>query len=411
MSYPLEGVRILELGQIIAGTYGSQVLSDLGAEVIKIETPEGDLGRIASVAPYRGLSGLFLTFNRNKKSVVINLKNEAGRRLFYELVKISDVVIDNFRPGVLERLQIDYPTLRGINPRIIQCSVTGFGIAGAYKDYPALDINIQAISGHMAITGEPGRPPVRVGIPLADLSGGIYSCKGILAALFDRERTGQGRRIELSMFDAMLHLLSYIGTMWLTNGEVPKPPGSAHDYSVPWQAFATADSYVVVATRQDNFWVKLCEAIERPDLATDPRFATNANRVKNRAVLVPCLEQIFSTRTAADWLARLRETGVPATPVNNVDGAFAEPPVEEREMIVEYDHPQVGKVRLPGNPIKMSDMGRTISNPAPMLGEHTDAILGGLLQLSPQQIAELRERGAVGQPPSTATANTMKESV
>ncbi len=397
MSYPLEGVKILELGQIIAGTYGCQVLSDLGAEVIKIETPEGDLGRIPSVAPYRGLSGLFLTFNRNKQSVVINLKTADGRRLFYDLVKISDVVIDNFRPGVLERLQIDYPTLSAINPRIIQCSVTGFGGTGAYKDLPALDLNIQAISGHMAVTGEPGRPPVRVGIPLADISGGIYSSKGILAALFDRERTGKGRRIEISMFDTMLHLMTYMGTMWLTNGEVPKPPGSAHDYSVPWQAFATADGYIVVATRQEIFWRKLCSVLDHVDLADDARFADNPSRVKNRQVLVPLLEQIFRTRTTADWLERLRGADVPAAPVNNIDAAFAEPPVEEREMIVEYDHPQAGKVRLPGNPIKMSDMGSTISRPAPMLDEHTDAVLKTLLRLSADEIAGLRASGAVGQ--------------
>jgi CoA:oxalate CoA-transferase len=411
MSYPLEGVRVLELGQIIAGTYGSQVLSDLGAEVIKIETPEGDLGRIPSVAPYRGLSGLFLTFNRNKQSIVINLKNTDGCKLFYDLVKVSDVVIDNFRPGVLERLAIDYPILSKINPRIIQCSVTGFGSSGEYKDYPALDLNIQAISGHMAITGEPGRPPVRVGVPLADISGGIYASKGILAALYEREHTGKGRRIEISMFDTMLHLLTYIGTMWLTNGEVPKPPGSAHDYSVPWQAFATSDGYVVVATRQENFWKKLCAVLEHADLADDPLFADNATRVKNRKVVIPQLEEIFRTRTAADWLKRLRDAGVPAAPVNNVDAAFAEPPVAEREMIVEYDHPQVGKVRLPGNPIKMDGMGETISNPAPMLGEHTDAILKSLLHLSAQEIAALRASGAVGQIATKKDTNSVKESV
>ena len=396
MSHPLEGVRILELGQIIAGTYGCQVLSDLGAEVIKIETPNGDLGRIPSVAPYRGLSGLFLTFNRNKQSVVINLKNAAGRELFYDLVKVSDVVLDNFRPGVLKRLKIDYPMLSEINPRIIQCSVTGFGGEGEYADYPALDLNIQAISGHMAITGEPGRPPVRVGIPLADISGGIYSAKGILAALYDRERTGKGRYIEVSMFDNMLHLMTYIGTMWLTAGVVPQPPGSAHDYSVPWQAFATSDGYIVVATRQEDFWRKLCTILDHPDLATDPRFDGNANRVKNRAVLVPMLEEIFRTRTSADWLERLRTADVPAAPVNNVDAAFAEPPVEEREMIVEYDHPQVGKVRLPGNPIKISGMGETISRPAPMLDEHTDTVLQTLLRLSADEIAALRKDGAIG---------------
>ncbi|HSE00704.1 MAG TPA: CoA transferase [Burkholderiales bacterium] len=396
MPFPLQGVRVLELGQIIAGTYGNQVLSDLGAEVIKVEAPEGDLGRIPSVAPYRGLSALFLTFNRNKKSIVINLKTEAGRELFYELVKLSDVVVDNFRPGVLERLRVDYEILSRINPRIIQCSVTGFGAAGAYKDYPALDLIIQAISGHMAITGESGRPPVRVGIPLADMSGGIYSCKGILAALYARERTGRGQRVEISMFDAMLNLLSYIGTLWLTGGVLPRPPGSAHEYSVPWQAFEAKDGHIVVATRQDGFWRKLCDALGEPGLAADPRFATNAGRIANRETLVPRLEAMFRTRTVADWLERLRAAEVPAAPVNNLDQAFAEPPVAEREMIVEYDHPEVGRVRLPGNPIKMSDATGTPSQPAPRLGEHTDAVLGELLRLSPERIAALRREGAIG---------------
>jgi len=395
MPHPLEGIRILELGQIIAGTYGSQVLSDMGAEVIKVEAPEGDLGRNPSVAPYRGVSGLFLKLNRNKQSIVINLKIEAGRSVFYDLVKVSDVVIDNFRPGVLERLHIDYPTLSRINSRIIQCSVTGFGNEGAYKDYPALDIIIQAISGYMAITGEPGRPPARVGIPLADMSGGIFSCKAILSALFDRERSGKGCRVELSMFDAMLNLLGYMGTMWLTNGELPQPPGSAHDYTVPWQAFAVQDGYVVIATRQEVFWQKLCAVLEALQLADDPRFATNALRVENRAALIPQLDRIFHTRTVAEWLKRLRAAEVPAAPVNNLDGAFAEPPVAEREMIVEYDHPDVGKVRMPGNPIKISGISKTISRPAPRLGEHTDTVLSRLLSLTADQIAGLSRQGAV----------------
>lgn len=395
MAEPLQGVRILELGQIIAGTYGGQVLSDLGAEVIKIESPEGDLGRNPSVAPYRGVSGLFLTFNRNKKSVVIDLKNESGLEVFHDLVRKCDVVVDNFRSGVLERLKIDYATLSKINPRLIQCSVTGFGASGEYKDYPALDIIVQAMSGHMAITGEPGRPPVRVGIPLADLSGGIFACKGILAALFDRERSGAGRQVELSMYDAMLNLLSYMGTMWLTNGELPSPPGSAHDYTVPWQAFEASDGYIVVATRQEVFWRRLCEAIDASELAADARFATNALRVENRASLVPELERIFRRRSADDWLARLRAAEVPAAPVNNLDRAFTEPPVAERGMIVEYDHPDVGRVRLPGNPIRMSGVSGTISKPAPRLGEHTDAVLAGLLGLTPERIAELRAQRAV----------------
>ena len=395
MGFPLEGVRILELGQIIAGTYGGQVLSDLGAEVIKIETPEGDLGRIPSVAPIHGQSGLFLTFNRNKKSVVINLKTDAGRALFYDLARKSDVIIDNFRPGVLERLKIDFATLSVLNPRIIQCSVTGFGESGEYKDFPAVDIIIQAISGYMAITGEPGRPPVRTGIPIADLSGGIFSCKAILAALFDRERTGEGRRIELSMFDGLLNLLTYMGTVWLTNGELPQPPGSAHEYTVPWQAFAVKDGHVVVATRQDAFWRKLCQALEQPELAEDLRFKTNADRVANRDVLVPRLEAILAERTVDEWMALFKATDVPAAPVNNLDRAFAEPPVAERDMIVEYDHPDAGRVRLPGNPIKMSGMDGTISRPAPQLGEHTATVLGDLLGLDAGEIGKLRDAGVI----------------
>ncbi|MGZ8155969.1 MAG: CaiB/BaiF CoA transferase family protein, partial [Burkholderiales bacterium] len=311
------------------------------------------------------------------------------------LVRKCDVVVDNFRPGVLERLKIDDATLRKLNPRIITCSVTGFGTEGEYKDYPALDIIVQAMTGHMAITGEEGRPPVRVGIPLGDLSGGIFACKGILAALFSRERTGEGRRVELSMYDAMLNLLSYMGTMWLTNGELPTRPGSSHDYTVPWQAFETKDGYVVVATRQEVFWRRLCEAMGYPELTADPKFSTNALRVQNRAELVPRLEAIFRERTVEAWMAVLRKADVPAAPVNNLDRAFSEPPVAEREMIVEYDHPDVGRVRLPGNPIKMSGVTGTISKPAPRLGEHTTSVLTELLSLSADRIAALRAAGAV----------------
>lgn len=395
MTHPLTGVRILELGQIIAGTYGSQVLTDLGAEVIKIETPEGDLGRIPSVAPYKGVSALFLTFNRNKKSIVINLKSDEGRELFYQLVKISDVVIDNFRAGVLERLKVDYPTLSKINPRVIQCSVTGFGTGGAYKDFPTLDLVIQAISGHLSITGEPARPPARVGIPLADLSGGIFSCEAILAALYQREKTGNGCRVECSMFDGMLNLLSYMATHFLSTGEIPKPQGTAHEFTVPWQAFAAQDGYLVIATRQENFWKKLCVVLERPELADDARFATNPRRLEHRAELVPMLEAILKQKSVKAWLDKLYAAEVPAAPVNDLAGAFAEPPVAEREMIVEYDHPQVGRVRLPGNPIKFDGVGKTISRPAPLLGEHTDAVLRDLLSLPASRIAQLRQQGVI----------------
>ena len=394
-TYPLTGVRVLELGQIIAGTYGGQLLSDLGAEVIKIESPDGDLGRLTSIAPYRGQSGLFLTFNRNKKSMVINLKTDRGLRIFYDLVKVSDVVVDNFRSGVLEKLKIDYKSLRKLNDRIIQCSVTGFGNTGEYKDLPALDIIIQSISGLMAITGEPDRPPARVGIPISDLGGGVFSSNGILAALYQRERTGVGTRVELSMFDAMLSLLSYMGTMWLTNNELPKPQGSKHEYTVPWQAFAAKDGDLVLAARQDIFWEKICSVLNAPNLACDERFKTNQDRVDNRDTLVPILEDYLVKRNVGEWLKDFREAGVPAAPVNNLDAVFSEPPVSERQMIVEYEHPEVGKVRLPGNPIKMDGMKEAISKPAPLLGEHTEELLKTILKLNSNEVDELKESGVI----------------
>jgi crotonobetainyl-CoA:carnitine CoA-transferase CaiB-like acyl-CoA transferase len=370
MPYSLEGVRVLELGQIIAGTYGGQLLSDLGAEVIKVEGPEGDLGRNPSVAPYQGQSGLFLTLNRNKKSVRLNLKTEAGRAVFYDLVRVSDVVVDNFRPGVLERLVIDYPTLSRISPRLIQCSVTGFGATGAYRDYPAFDLIVQAISGHMSITGEPGRPPVREGIPMADLSGGLFACHGISRRL--RPRTGQGRRVEISMFDAMLSLPGYIATMWLTNGELPECPGSAHEYMVPWQAFPS-DGYVVVATREEGSGGACARRWKSPVWLTPALRHERAARGE-QGDLVPYLRaSSVAGRWRSGWngSAPLRYS---AAPVNRLDRAFAEPPVEEREMIVEYVHPDVGKSAASREPDKMSGVPGTISTRR-RDWEHTETVL------------------------------------
>ena len=395
MSLPLDGVRILELGQIIAGTYGGQILSDMGAEVIKIEAPSGDLGRNPSVAPINDVSGLFLTFNRNKKSVVINMKTKEGRETFLDLVKCADVVVDNFRSGVMQRLGIDYDVLSASNPKIIHCSITGFGSEGEYKNYPALDIIIQAISGHMAITGESDRPPVRLGIPLADLSGGLFSSQGILAALYEREKTGKGQYIELSMFDAMLSLLTYMGTAWLSNGVLPKPPGSSHEYSVPWQAFPTKDSYVVVATREEISWERFCDALGVDGLFANTTYKTNALRVKNRSTLIPLLESILAQKTTNYWMARFRDNEVPASPVNNLDLAFAEPPAVENKMVIEYVHSQAGLIRMPGYPVKIGDIDSKICTPAPLLGEHTDEVLADLLSYGAGRIKELKSVGAI----------------
>jgi len=395
MGLPLDGIQVLELGQIIAGTYGGQILSDMGAEVIKIESPTGDLGRNPSVAPINDVSGLFLTFNRNKKSVVIDMKTDEGRETFLNLVKCVDVVVDNFRPGVMQRLGIDYSVLSACNPRVIHCSITGFGSEGEYKNYPALDIIIQAISGHMAITGEPNRPPVRLGIPLADLSGGLFSSQGILAALYEREKTGKGQHIELAMFDAMLSLLTYMGTMWLSNGVMPAPPGSSHEYSVPWQAFATKNSYVVVATREEINWQRFCTALSENNLYIDPRFLTNALRVKNRELLIPLLETRMAQETTEYWMEKFHDNQVPASPVNHFDQAFSEPPAIENKMVVEYTHPQAGLVRMPAYPVKIGDIDSKTCTPAPLLGQHTDEILASMLAYSAERISKLKSVGAI----------------
>jgi crotonobetainyl-CoA:carnitine CoA-transferase CaiB-like acyl-CoA transferase len=326
---------------------------------------------------------------------VINLKSDAGRATFLELVRCSDVVVDNFRPGVMTRLGIDYSVLKATNPRIIHCSITGFGPQGEYKNYPAFDIIIQALSGYMAITGEPDRPPVRLGVPLADLSGGLFSCQGILAALFERERTGNGKHMDLAIFDAMLSMLTYMGTMWLSNGELPKPPGSAHEYSVPWQAFKTEDSYVVVATREEKVWLRFCAAISDLELAVDSRFSSNASRVRNRDLLIPLLESVMLKNSTAYWLKAFREHEVPAGPVNHLDGAFSEPPVFENSSVVEYFHPDAGLVKMPAYPVKTGSGEPNITTPAPRLGQHTDEVLNGILFYSREKIADLKRTGAV----------------
>ena len=396
MPLPLEGIRILELGQIIAGCFATIPLGDLGAEVIKVEPFKGDAGRMPSVGNLRGASALFLTFNRNKQSIVLDLKRPEGLEVFYDLARRSDVVIDNFRPGVLKRLRVDYESLKTVNPRIISCSVTGFGEESPYRDRPSYDLVHQAMTGLMSITGEPGRPPVRAGIPLADLAGPIFACKGILIALLERERTGEGQRVDVAMFDGLSALLTYTATLYLSQGEVPPPPGSAHEYMVPYQAFQTSDGHMVVVTREESFWRKLCQALGRPELAEDPRFASNAARVRHREVLIPLLEDVFRRKRTDEWVALLDEAGVPAAPVNTLDKALDDPHHELRDMVVRFDYPGVGPVRALGNPIKLSRHPRARCAPPPTLGQQTDEILSRVLGYPPERIEALRRQGIAG---------------
>jgi crotonobetainyl-CoA:carnitine CoA-transferase CaiB-like acyl-CoA transferase len=391
MAEILKGVRILDLSQVMAGPFGTLILADLGAEIIKIENPEGgDLCRNNRQYLHKGESSYFLSLNRNKKSVTLNLRNEKAREAFYDLVRISDVVYDNFRPGTLEKLGIDYETLKKLNPRIISCSVTGFGQDSPYKDRPALDLLIQAMGGVMSFTGEePGRPPVRMGYPMGDLGGAMYATMAVLGALYHRQVTGNGQRCDIAMLDAQISFMTYRAQNYFLADVVPDPIGSAHATSVPIRAFRTRDGkYVTVEASHQKFFRNLCTVIGMPELASDERFVTLDVRGRNREVLLPILEQKFLEKTRDEWMALLIAGDVPAGPVNTLDEALANPSVIARNMVVNADH--LGEsIKMVGNPIKMSAMGEHTFRGAPTLGEHNDEVLAQLLGYAPDKISAI----------------------
>ncbi|MEE8282349.1 MAG: CaiB/BaiF CoA-transferase family protein [candidate division NC10 bacterium] len=389
----LSGVTVLDLTRIISGPYGTMLLAFLGAEVIKIEEPlEGDTARRTSLYYQDGLSAVFVAGNVGKKSVTLNLKPEKGRALFLRLVESADVVIDNFRPGTMERLGLGYETLKTVNPRIIACSISGYGAWGPLKDAPAFDLTVQAMAGSMSMTGEKGRPPVKMGVPIGDLAAGMAGALGVTAALYRRERTGHGEQIDVAMFDVQVSLLHYHAQYYLASGERPEPVGSAHPNVVPYQAFETRDGYLVVALWGVNhLWPVLCEAIERPDLAQDDRFATNEKRVKHQELLVPILEEVFKARTAGHWMAVFEQHGIPAAPVHAVDQVLALPQVAAREMLLTLTHPATGNpLTVLGSPVKLSGDSQETLLPPPLLGQDTEEILKGRLGLSDGEIIDLR---------------------
>jgi len=393
----LEGIRILDLSRALAGPYGTLLLGDLGAEIIKIEMPGGgDDTRKNTIVNVNGVSAYFISINRNKKSMVLDLRKEKGRELFYELVKKSDVVYDNFRPGVVERLKIDYNTLKEINPKIICCSISGYGHTGPFKNRPAFDLVIQAISGEMSITGEEGRPPVRMGVPMGDLAGGLFGAIAINAALVQRYNTGRGQKIDISLLDCQISLLSYVAQYYLVNGIVPKPIGSAHQTIVPYQAYRCKDNYIVVACFTEKFWPVFCKVIGREDLVTDPRFANPADRVKNRLELEKIVEEALAEKNADEWLELLEEASVPAGPINTVDKALSDPQVLARQMVVELSDPLMGSFKSVGNPIKSTELEKSqVYNVPPRLGQHTRQILKDVLGYDNQLINQLIEEKVI----------------
>ncbi len=395
----LTGIRLLDLTHMLSGPYCGMMLADLGAETIKIEPPETGEGtrKLLANDPQNSLHGMgayFLTLNRNKQSVTLNLKSEQGLALFYELVKQADVVLDNFSAGVTERLKIDHARLAAINPRVITCTITGFGETGPGKEWPAFDIVAQAMGGGMTITGEPGSGPTRSGIPIGDLGGGLMGVIGILSALMARQTTGRGQHVDISMLDAQISLLNYMATMHFLSGEIPSALGNGHFVHVPYNAFPCRDGHLIIAVITDNFWKVLLPMVGLAELDT-PENERQPGRWKNRGLINRRLAEQLLTNTQAHWLEQLRAARIPCAPVNNFAQALTNEQVRARHMVVEVEHSQGGRVQQPGNPIKLSETYEDTYAPPPLLGEHTEAVLKGLLSKSDEELSALRAAGVI----------------
>ena len=392
----LEHLRIVELGQVIAGTFGNMILADLGAEVIKIEPPRGDAGRRSAIYGVGDESAIHLTHNRNKRSVVLDLKTEDGCEALLDLIRASDAVVENFRPGVLDRLGITFERMRAVNPDVVLVSVSGFGMDSPYRDLPAYDLILQAMTGHMSIMGESGRPPVIMGIPVADLLAGVFAAIALLAGVEGRRERGHGDHFDVAMFDVMVEMLAHVGTLYLNTGQDQEPRGSAHPFITPWQAFRCRDdAYIVVAPREEHFWDKLREALGSPDELARPAFDEAKSRQAHREELLPLLEAIFQRRDSKEWLDALQAAGVPTAPVNRMPAVFEDPNVAARKMIRSFP---VGDdtVHAVGNAIKIAGQEEPKPLPPPTLGGDTDAVLRSILGYEDAEIERLRRAGVLG---------------
>ncbi len=371
---PLRGVRVVDFSRVLAGPLCTMIMGDLGADVVKVERPGSGDDTRGWGPPFVGEdAAYFLSLNRNKRSVVLDLTTPEGVRAARALAETADVVIENFRAGLMARFGLGYETLARANPRLVYCSLTAFGEAGETKSRPGYDIIVQALSGLMSITGERGGEPVKVGVALLDVISGLYAAIGVLAALNGRQATGRGQRLAVSLFDASVAALVNQAANYLMGGIVPGPMGTEHPNIVPYQAFASADRPFILAAGNDRLFQRTCEVIGRPDLADDTRFATNEVRVRNREALIPVLQESFRTRPAGEWLRRLEGAAVPCAPVRGLDEVFASP--EGAAMVKEVDDPVRGLLRLVAGPIRLSGALAAVRYPPPRLGEHTDEVL------------------------------------
>jgi formyl-CoA transferase len=393
---PLDGIRILDLTRVLAGPYCTMFLGDLGAEIVKVEQPGvGDDTRGWGPPFAGGESAYFLCVNRNKKSVTVDLKSKEGVALLRRLAERADVLIENFRPGGMERLGLGEKDLRAANPRLIYASLSGFGADGPMSDAPGYDLIVQAWGGLMSITGQPDGEPTKVGVAIIDLVAGLMLGKSIAAALFAREKIGVGQRIDTSLLEAEVACLINVGSNYLLEGKIPSRWGNAHPSIVPYQSFKTADGYLVIGVASEGIWRRFCQAIGRTQLAGDSRFAKNVNRVENRSLLIDLLAEIFLRRSTDEWLRLLNEAEVPCAPVQTIDQVFKAPQVLHREMLVEVEHPTAGTVPMAGIPVKFSLTPASVRLAPPLLGQHTEEVLATWLGMNGEEVAELKRKAVI----------------
>jgi len=400
MQLPLEDVKVLDLSHALAGPFCSTMLADFGAQVIKLEPPgAGDLARTWG-APMPGPDhAYFVTLHRNKRSVVVDLKHPQGKELFFRLIERCDVVLENYRVGALSRLGLDYEAARKRNPGIIYCSVSGFGQDGPYRERAALDLILQAESGMISVTGEPGSAGTRAGVSIADLTAAMYAAYGVMLALRVKEKTGEGQAVDISMLEGQLSLLCTTFGNYFANGEIPRPMGTAYPAVVPYQTFHTKTRDLALAIAGEKLWKILCPVIGCPELANDPLYRTVPDRARNRESLIPRLQEAFLKRTYEEWEPLLLANDIPVGAINNLAQVVEHPQVKARGALVEFDHPRAGKVRAVGTPVRLSKTPGAMRTPAPLLGQHTREVLRDVLGMNADEIAALGAAGVIGAAP------------
>lgn len=398
MSKPLAGIRILDLTHMLSGPYGTMLLADMGAEMIKVEPLQGEGTRkLLANDPNNSLGGMgayYITLNRNKKSTAIDLKSPEGLKVFYELVEKADVVVNNYGAGVPERLKIGYEQLSAVNPRIITCAITGFGSSGPAYKRPAFDQVAQAMGGGMSITGENADHPVRAGIPIGDLGGGMFAVMGILSALMERNASGRGQHVDISMLDCQVSMLNYMATMYFLSGEDPEPIGNSHFVHVPYNSYATKDGHLIIAIITDNFWQNLKEVVNCPDF-DKPEYDGQPGRFADKAFIDGTLSEIFKTNTTDYWLSQLNEKRIPCAPINKFSQAFRDEQLLHRNMIVDLKHPNGESTQGPGSPIKFSRTDEESFSAAPLVGQDSEAIFKDLLGFEDERFQQLSEQGVI----------------